>query len=130
MAKANSHVVMNMMVGDLIKTTEDSLCRQIALMIATDENSCWETFVDGLWEQEKDFVADAVEDNLETMDDFINALEREYDADVLVKYIEINWDICRFGEKPSVGNICSEIRFSFSFDWEKYREDKAKGRAV
>ena len=121
--KANSYVILDMTVAELAQLSLDDLRKQIAAQIKDRED--WEFFADDLADREGDFVAEAVDDGLKTMDDLINMLGEDCDEEALTKFIEPNLDGSTFHGEPSNGGVSMKVRFEFDFDWEAYRNYKA-----
>ena len=121
--KANSYVILEMTVAELAQLSLDDLRKQIASQIRDREE--WEFFADDLADREDDFVADAVDDGLETMDDLIDMLCEDCDEEGLAKFIEPNLEESAFHGEPSNGGVSMKVRFEFDFDWEAYRNYKA-----
>lgn len=122
--EASSYMLIDMTVENLIKLSAEDLKKQIALTIVQDEDGCWKPFTDDILEREEDFVPDAVDDGLKTMDDLIASLNEE-DRYTVQKYIELEGS-----EISNDNDEYAELYVPCTFDWGKYREDKAKENAA
>lgn len=126
MMKANSYMLIDMTVENLIKLSTEDLKKQIALTIIQDEDGCWEPFTDDILEREEDFVPDAVDDGLKTMDDLLDVIRQDCDEEVFAKFITLDLEHSTFENNPSEDREYIEVRFEFDFDWEAYRKYKAE----
>lgn len=95
----------------------------MALFVTIDDY-WWETLAEALEAEESQFNADAVKDDMECMDDLIASLSEE-DQCTIQKYIELE-----DSEISNDNDEYAELHVPYTFDWGKYREDKAKENAA
>lgn len=123
MAKVKAYVKINAEEQNLQKCTKKDILNDVALFVTTDDY-WWGTLAEALEEKESEFVAGAVKDNMASMGDLIASLSEE-DGDTVQKYIELE-----DSKISNDGDEYAEMYVPYTFDWGKYREDKAKENAA
>ena len=123
MMKVEAYVKITAEEQNLRKCGEKDILNDVALSVTTDDY-WWGTLAEALEKEEDKFEADAVKDDMKCMDDLIASLSEE-DRYTVQKYIELE-----DSEISNDNDEYAELYVPYTFDWGKYREDKAKENAA